>query len=133
MIELRERCVVCGNHLHLYEYHGDWCVTCYARCYDPGAEDADDVELLRGRGATPEDALQDYLDQRGELGIEPVYAPSSLVGFIVPEPPAGWVVSPDATDPARLFFDSLSDAERNPELGPLYYGPMDVQKAANDT
>jgi len=133
MIELRECCANCSRNLCLYERHSSWVVSCYHGCYDPGADDSAVAELLSGWGDTPEDAMTDYVNSREALDLDPLYVPSELASFIVPPPPEGFVISPDPSEPARLFFESLSSAERHPELGPIYYGPMLAQKAANDS
>jgi hypothetical protein len=131
MIGLAERCR-CGDHLMLCSFpEGDFTVHC-DRCYDP-AEDAPLAAILVGRGPSPEHAFEDYCRLREDIDAEPVYVPTELSTFIVPRAPEGYVISPDGDDPARLFFETLTSAERHPELGPLYYGPLGVQKAANDT
>lgn len=114
-MRITERCA-CGKPLCLYEANGDWRVSCYDGCYDPGAEDDGPAAYLCGWGSTPEDALASYLTRREEADLEPVYVPSEIASFVVPRAPDGWVLSPDPTNPNRLI-----------------YGPMLAQKAANDT
>lgn len=127
MIETSTRCPRCSTYVILNDVHGFWTAVC-PHCIDPESH----FGQLQGKGSTPEDALEDWWQSMDESD-EPSYQPSALASFIVPRGPEGFVLSPDREEPARLFFDSLSDAERNPELGPLYYGPMSVLKAANDT
>jgi hypothetical protein len=134
-ITLLELCP-CGVHLELDEEpHRGHIVTCPV-CFDPSAEDAEPIERLAGVGATPADALANYMRRREELCLEPDYTLSELATFIVPPPPEGFVIS-DQPGGWRPFRD-LETAENlcagAPGVGRttiFYTQPLAGQKAAN--
>lgn len=123
MMTLFTACHRCGELLVLSEAHGECTVRC-ERCYDP-VEDADVNATLLGRGATPEDALQNWYDERESLDLEPEFVPTTLAEFVVPKAPADFIVSSVSECTDGSGYENLSQAERahwlQPE-SPIYYG-----------
>lgn len=116
-------CHRCGELLVLTDSHGEFTVRC-ERCYDP-VEDADVNATLLGRGETPEDALQNWFDERESLALEPDYVPTGLVDFIVPKAPEGYVISISRDLAPGSSYPNLSTAERvhaGNDTQPIYYG-----------
>jgi hypothetical protein len=143
IIEITERCR-CGSFLSLFEDNGRWVCSCMQRCYDPSVEDPTPIESLYGRGETPADAVVDYLRLREDADLEPVYVPTDLASFVVPKSPEGWGFSVgmrrEPGDGGRVPAVNRSHAhniadgwEGHPTSLPLpiYYGPIEGQKAAN--
>lgn len=115
MMKLETRCH-CGAALVLYEPASwdNWAVHC-PDCLDD-AEDAPASASITGRGATPDDALQNWFDAREEAGAEPALVPSTIHTFVVPRSPEGFgLYVPRCPTPTS----------------PIYYGPAQGQKAAN--
>ena len=100
MIECTVTCQRCGHNIVLSDVYGEWVARC-PDCLDDGG--GSEHELLQGHGSTPEDALQNWFDNREALGIEPEirltalgWAATELRHFVVPEAPEGWVISFDS-------------------------------------
>jgi hypothetical protein len=135
MISLSTRCHHCATHLELAESRGDQVVHC-PQCLDP-TEDAPIEAHLQGRGATPEDALQNWFDRREQLDLEPEHRLSELASFIVPERPEGYVLTVTKWDAVLGKYEITkptieSALEASEVFGDrIYYGPAAVQKAAN--
>lgn len=125
MIETSTRCA-CASFVVLRDQHGTWFATC-PRCYDGDGDS--DLELLCGRGATPEDALSDWVHQLLNAGLEPERA--DLANFVIPFGPEGY-----AFECAGLTFSSLALAEEwvaSHSPSDITYGPLQACLASNDT
>lgn len=148
MISLSVRCHHCATHLELADGREGHVVHC-PQCLDP-TEDAPIEAHLQGRGATPEDALQNWFDRREELQLEPEHRLSELASFIVPKSPEGFGFEiPDTFTEHTERTGSLRYAESYAEQVtgsaarnriphnasnaplPIHYGPTLIQKAAN--
>lgn len=110
MIECTVTCQRCEAFIILSDVHGLW-VACCPNCLDD--DPTSEHEILQGKGSTPEDALQNWFDNREALGIEPEFRPTELSAFVVPKSPKGW----------RYWVED----------GAIHYGPSRPQKAANDS
>jgi hypothetical protein len=137
MIECTVTCQRCDAWIILSDVHGMW-VACCPNCIDD--DPTSEHEVLQGKGSTPEDALQNWFDNREMLGIEPqirlTALATPLATYVVPHSPEGWTFSCVRKN-ARLvdYYTRLSSAE-NDYAEEIHYGPYLVpqgQKAANDS
>lgn len=122
MIQTSTLCIQCRTLVELDDIDSRWCAACECSDYS--------IDAPMGIGATPEDALQEWLT-RAATYITPL-EPSTLATFIVPPPPEGWGYRVKPGTPAVSLERAQELADRGDHLPiPIHYGPSEGQKAAN--
>jgi hypothetical protein len=129
-ISLFTLCPHCGRSLVLSDGHDAFLVHC-EHCLDPDGEQ--EHERLQGRGELPEVALNDFLEKAEERGITATPVPSTLADYVVPFHEGYALTSGDPHNQLFRPYRNLREAEvlhiASPH--PIVYGPVPVQKAAN--